>query len=253
MSSITVQQAKLDLELVPKEKIIEIRKCNGILNPKKIQREPIFQVVLDALSLTLCYSAFLITADVLEICPRVQGQDYDALLTKEEIVSFLRDLSHTGEIHSLNDVVVDLMHQSWITFAAIINRSLCGKTSGLDKLRLSRVQILWVTLPNPYSAATLFGGVTDWYQEPRTLAATRNQRTRTSYECGSMRHYKSECPIVKFPNHVDMIHGRVMASKPKTMQDATEFTTELMDKNISTLAKRQAENKRKLDDTSKNN
>ncbi|GJX70201.1 hypothetical protein Tco_0307372 [Tanacetum coccineum] len=27
------------------------------------------------------------------------------------------------------------MHQSWRTFAAIINRSLSGKTSGLDKLR----------------------------------------------------------------------------------------------------------------------
>ncbi|GJW96976.1 hypothetical protein Tco_0178784 [Tanacetum coccineum] len=44
----------------------------------------------------------------------------------------------------------------------------------------------------------------------------------------------------------DMIHESVMASKPKTMQDAIEFTTELMDKKISTLAKRQAENKRKL-------
>ncbi|GJZ85875.1 hypothetical protein Tco_0651214 [Tanacetum coccineum] len=29
------------------------------------------------------------------------------------------------------------------TFAAIINRCLSGKTSGLDKLRLSRAQILW--------------------------------------------------------------------------------------------------------------
>ncbi|GJU58336.1 hypothetical protein Tco_1236102 [Tanacetum coccineum] len=44
-----------------------------------------------------------------------------------------------------------------------------------------------------------------------------------------------------------MIHGRVMASKPKAMQDAIEFATKLMDKKISTLAERQAENKRKLD------
>ncbi|GJZ15911.1 hypothetical protein Tco_0551588 [Tanacetum coccineum] len=40
-----------------------------------------------------------------------------------------------------------------------------------------------------------------------------------------------------------MIHGRVMTSKPKTMQDAIAFTTELMDKKISTLAECQAENK----------
>ncbi|GJV49737.1 RNA-directed DNA polymerase, eukaryota [Tanacetum coccineum] len=45
----------------------------------------------------------------------------------------------------------------------------------------------------------------------------------------------------------NMIHGSVMASKPKTMQDTIEIATELMDKKISTLAERQAENKRKLD------
>ncbi|GJU09796.1 reverse transcriptase domain-containing protein [Tanacetum coccineum] len=51
----------------------------------------------------------------------------------------------------------------------------------------------------------------------------------------------------------DMIHGSVMASNPKTMQDAIEMETELMDKKISIFAERQAENKRKFDDTSKNN
>ncbi|GKB60286.1 reverse transcriptase domain-containing protein [Tanacetum coccineum] len=45
----------------------------------------------------------------------------------------------------------------------------------------------------------------------------------------------------------DMIPRSVMASKPKTMQDAIEFATELMDKKISTLAEHQVENKRKLD------
>ncbi|GJV22973.1 reverse transcriptase domain-containing protein, partial [Tanacetum coccineum] len=45
----------------------------------------------------------------------------------------------------------------------------------------------------------------------------------------------------------DMIHGSVVASKPKTMQEATEMATKLMDKKISTFAERQAENKRKLD------
>ncbi|GJW12857.1 DNA-directed DNA polymerase [Tanacetum coccineum] len=37
----------------------------------------------------------------------------------------------------------------------------------------------------------------------------------------------------------DMIHESVMEAKPKTMQDAFEFATELMDKKISTLAERQ--------------
>ncbi|GJR08512.1 putative reverse transcriptase domain-containing protein [Tanacetum coccineum] len=47
--------------------------------------------------------------------------------------------------------------------------------------------------------------------------------------------------------------GSVMATKPKTMQDAIEFTTELMDKKINTWAERQADNKRKSDDTARNN
>ncbi|GKB76844.1 hypothetical protein Tco_0943739, partial [Tanacetum coccineum] len=80
--------------------------------------------------------------DIFQICPRVQDQDFDALPTEEDTVSFLRDLGHTRDITSLNDVVVDQMHQPWRTFAALINRSLSGKTSGLDKLRLSKAQII---------------------------------------------------------------------------------------------------------------
>ncbi|GKB97581.1 hypothetical protein Tco_0983718 [Tanacetum coccineum] len=38
----------------------------------------------------------------------------------------------------------------------------------------------------------------------------------------------------------NMIHESLMASKPKVMQDAIEFATELMDKNINTLAERVA-------------
>ncbi|GJX02820.1 hypothetical protein Tco_0188736 [Tanacetum coccineum] len=45
----------------------------------------------------------------------------------------------------------------------------------------------------------------------------------------------------------DMLHGSVVASKPKTMQDVIEIATELMDKKIRSLAERQAENKRNFD------
>ncbi|GJW94980.1 hypothetical protein Tco_0174652 [Tanacetum coccineum] len=45
--------------------------------------------------------------DIFSICPRVPGRDFDPLPSEEDIVSFLRELGHTGEINSLNDVVVD--------------------------------------------------------------------------------------------------------------------------------------------------
>ncbi|GKC78994.1 hypothetical protein Tco_1129768 [Tanacetum coccineum] len=107
MSSITAQQTKLDLELVPKENRLDIRKCNGRIPRRLTPREPTFQVVLDAIALTLCYPAFLITMDVPEICPRVFGKDFDPLPSEEDTVSLLRELGHTREINSLNDVVVD--------------------------------------------------------------------------------------------------------------------------------------------------
>ncbi|GKC89613.1 hypothetical protein Tco_1150262 [Tanacetum coccineum] len=107
MSSITAQQTKLDLELVPNENILDIGKSNGRIPRGLTPMEPTFQVVLDAIALTPCYPTFLITTDVPEICPRVPGRDFDALPSEEDTVSFLRELSHTGEINSLNDVVVN--------------------------------------------------------------------------------------------------------------------------------------------------
>nr|GFC67328.1 hypothetical protein [Tanacetum cinerariifolium] len=69
----------------------------------------------------------------------------------------------------------------------------------------------------------------------------------------NLRYYKSKCLIVKFHKHVDMIHGRVRESKPKTIQDAIEIATKLMNKKINTLAECQTENKKRLDNTSKSN
>ncbi|GJZ29133.1 putative reverse transcriptase domain-containing protein [Tanacetum coccineum] len=59
-------------------------------------------------------------------------------------------------------------------------------------------------------------------------------------ESGKIKRY-----VVGFPN---MIHGSVVASKPKTMQEAIKIATKLIDKKIYTFAERQIENKRKQDD-----
>ncbi|GJW42071.1 hypothetical protein Tco_0070870 [Tanacetum coccineum] len=107
VSPILVNKTKLGSWcFVSKGDRFDIRKYNGRIARGFSPREPTFQVTLDAIALTPCYPAFLITADVPEV------------------------LGHTGDITSLNDVVVDQMHQPWRTFAALINRSLSGKTSG---------------------------------------------------------------------------------------------------------------------------
>nr|GEV93722.1 putative reverse transcriptase domain-containing protein [Tanacetum cinerariifolium] len=50
----------------------------------------------------------------------------------------------------------------------------------------------------------------------------------------------------------DMIHGSVVASKLKTMQEVIEIATELMDKKIRTFAERETASKRKFENTSRN-
>ncbi|GJT16821.1 putative reverse transcriptase domain-containing protein [Tanacetum coccineum] len=62
--------------------------------------------------------------------------------------------------------------------------------------------------------------------------------------------------LIKLKKYVgglpDMIHGSVVASKPKTIQDVVEITTELMDKKICTFVELQTESKRKFEDTLRN-
>ncbi|GJY98135.1 putative reverse transcriptase domain-containing protein [Tanacetum coccineum] len=56
--------------------------------------------------------------------------------------------------------------------------------------------------------------------------------------CSRMFHEESD-EVEKYVGGLpDMIQGSVMASKPKTMQDAIEFVTELMDQKIRSLADR---------------
>nr|GFB48329.1 hypothetical protein [Tanacetum cinerariifolium] len=51
----------------------------------------------------------------------------------------------------------------------------------------------------------------------------------------------------------DNIYRSVKASKPKTLDETIKLANDLMDQNLRTFTKRQADNKRKADDSSRNN
>ncbi|GJW75714.1 putative reverse transcriptase domain-containing protein [Tanacetum coccineum] len=51
----------------------------------------------------------------------------------------------------------------------------------------------------------------------------------------------------------DNIHGNVMSARPKTLDFAIELANDLMDQKLRTYAERQNENKRKAEDSSRNN
>nr|GEU89835.1 reverse transcriptase domain-containing protein [Tanacetum cinerariifolium] len=79
------------------------------------------------------------------------------------------------------------------------------------------------------------------------------RRQELALMCGRM--FPEETDQVKkyVGGLVDMIQGSVMASKPKTMQEAIKIPNDLMDQKVRTFAERQAENKRKLDNNSNDN
>ncbi|GJY08248.1 putative reverse transcriptase domain-containing protein [Tanacetum coccineum] len=96
-----------------------------------------------------------------------------------------------------------------------------------------------------FATCTLHGVALTWYKS--------HVKTELALMCGRMFPEESD-KIEKYVGGLpDMIHGSVMASKPTTMQDAVEFVTELVDKKIHTFAERQTDNKRKFEDTSRNN
>ncbi|GKD39327.1 hypothetical protein Tco_1259534 [Tanacetum coccineum] len=116
MDTIKAQQNALDDALVAPANRFTIQKCNYRLSSTLKSNEPTIQVVLDALKLTPFYNAFQITAsvpeiymqeDMLQICPHLPGQKFEDPQYEKEILSFIRDLSHTGEIQVLTDVNVN--------------------------------------------------------------------------------------------------------------------------------------------------
>nr|GFB11896.1 hypothetical protein [Tanacetum cinerariifolium] len=73
--------------------------------------------------------------EMLHISPRIPGQSFAELPFDEEILEFLRFLGHNTQIKTLTDVNVNKLYQPWRSFAAVINKCLTGKSSGIDSLR----------------------------------------------------------------------------------------------------------------------
>ncbi|GJS86899.1 putative reverse transcriptase domain-containing protein [Tanacetum coccineum] len=118
-----------------------------------------------------------------------------------------------------------------------------------------------------FSTCTLLAGALTWWNT-HVMTVTHDvaysmtwvdlKKKMTDKYCprNEMKKLEAELwnlKVIVFSGLPDMIHGNIVASKPKTMQEAIEMATELMDKRVSTIAERQAENKRKLENTSRNN
>ncbi|GKC36471.1 putative reverse transcriptase domain-containing protein [Tanacetum coccineum] len=99
-----------------------------------------------------------------------------------------------------------------------------------------------------FSTCTLLAGVLTWWNShvrtvghdvayAMTWTDLKNKMTNKMFpeESDQIKRYVG--------GFLDLIHGSIVASKPKTMQEAIEIATELMDKKIRTFAKRFGEKK----------
>ncbi|GJR35628.1 retrovirus-related pol polyprotein from transposon TNT 1-94 [Tanacetum coccineum] len=126
--------AARDEKWVPSAERVKISSTNIILETTVPQKEETFQVVIDIIKNS---------TTILDICPRVEGVDFADVPDDDTALTFLIDLGYKGLLNWLTNMFVDHMHQPWRTLAAIINKCLSGKLASNDKLRKSRIDILW--------------------------------------------------------------------------------------------------------------
>nr|GEW66512.1 hypothetical protein [Tanacetum cinerariifolium] len=124
MNPIATQQAALDNALVSSEKRLKIERCNARIAFTKPQKEETYKFWNTIKKIGKSYA-------------------YNFKLDKKKCRVDTKELGYSGKCDMLSTIRTDQMHQPWRTFAAVINRCISGKSTGLDRLRESSAYILW--------------------------------------------------------------------------------------------------------------
>ncbi|GJV72477.1 hypothetical protein Tco_1492472 [Tanacetum coccineum] len=168
---------------VPSTKRVKISSTNVRLETTVHQKEETFQVIIDVIKNSTCFKAFTISANVpeifiqqfwytikkvkdleyyeflltnkkckddaevfrkiLDICPRIEEEEFIEVQDDDATLTLLTDLGYKGPLHKYTNMYMDHMHQPWRTLAAIINKCLSRKTASNDRLRKSKIDIMW--------------------------------------------------------------------------------------------------------------
>ncbi|GJR20478.1 hypothetical protein Tco_0969005 [Tanacetum coccineum] len=70
---------------------------------------------------------------IMDIFPRVEGEEFTEVQDDDATLTFLTDLGYKSPLHKYTNMYVDHMHQPWRTLAAIINKFLSKKTKRKGK------------------------------------------------------------------------------------------------------------------------
>ncbi|GJX13215.1 hypothetical protein Tco_0204973 [Tanacetum coccineum] len=145
----TRQVAARDEQRVPTKERVKISTTNVRLETTVPQKEETFQVIINVIKNSTCYKVFTISTEVPKIFMQQfrytvkKGVDFDELPNDEATLTFLLSLGYKGPLHKHPSMYVELMHQPWRTLASVINKCLSGKTASNDRLRKTKIDILW--------------------------------------------------------------------------------------------------------------
>nr|GEV27585.1 retrovirus-related Pol polyprotein from transposon TNT 1-94 [Tanacetum cinerariifolium] len=142
------QQVALDEALVPHTSRLRIGKSNIRLRSDITSKESTLQAVYAVMRLTLFYKMnnkkrivnLEYLREMLHICPRILNQTFDELPFKEEILAFLRNLGHSGEIKKITDNV-DFAYLLWEDFVYQVEHKVAKKRNKMYHPRFTKVII----------------------------------------------------------------------------------------------------------------
>nr|GEZ37638.1 hypothetical protein [Tanacetum cinerariifolium] len=172
-------------------------------------------------------------ASLSQWCERMESVFYISNCAIENQIKFATCTLHSVALTWWNTHVQTVGHEaaygmSWKTLMKMMTEKYCPRNE-IRKLEIE----LW----DLKVKGTDLASYTQRYQELALLCMRM-----FSKESDKIEKYIRGLP--------DMIHGSVVASKPKRMQEAIEIATELMDKKIHTFAERETASKRKFENTS---
>ncbi|GJZ95388.1 putative reverse transcriptase domain-containing protein [Tanacetum coccineum] len=149
------------------------------------------------------------------------------------------------------------------------NKAFVGLTRGLRKDEIIFHSMFLFENTVKFATCTLLGAALTWYNgQIRTLGPDSYLMTWEVLKKKMTDKYCPQGEIKETRNRVvepkgqrddyisglpDNIYGNVKSSRPKTLDETIELDNDLMDQKLRTYAERQTDNKRKADDSSRNN
>ncbi|GJT63839.1 integrase, catalytic region, zinc finger, CCHC-type containing protein [Tanacetum coccineum] len=185
---------------------IPIGKSNLLMDLQKMQKNPIFRILVDILQNTNFFRAFTASADVpsiyvqqfwntlgkdtktgvysfqldelwfnlnadllhnaLEITPKDSAHPFVPRPASDLIIDFVKGLDYLGDIQYISMMHVNSLHHPWRIVLSMINQCLIGKTSSIDKPRHAVLQMLWDDYPLNYLKFVSKGEVDEIFGMP---------------------------------------------------------------------------------------